>query len=248
MSNKSKEKRKFHFPKRSGLTYILLFLIPILLFFIIAIPIVYVNNYNKYKLEVFPEQLKDIDSKNIVYTKGKIDAIPDFNFVLYCDTYNNSASTNQIKFSWFSYYNENTENAFKIPADSKQKPSISVRLQMDSNWIAIQNNGVSTSAYSKSIAPNAKTANPGTNSSNSYFQTITLSNIPQLPKKGDLPFIKVKTLPLYVYITYSVKENAQTTAKHYVLKYEYKDYIVDRLVFDKGTANETAFGPTNGGI
>ncbi len=248
MSNNQKKKKKFHLPKRSGLLYLLMFLVPVLLFFIIAIPVVYVNNYNKHKLQLFPDQLKDIEASSIVYADGKVDAIPDFNFVLYCDTYNNSSSSNQIKFCWFSYYNDKTESVFNIPSGSSKKPSISVRLQMNANWIDIQNNGVSTSAYSKSIAPNAKTANPGTSSSNSYFYTVNISNIPQLPIKGDLPFIKVKTIPVYAYITYTVTENAQSKTKHYVLKYEYKDYIVNKLVFDEGTSNETSFGPTNGGI
>lgn len=210
---KKEKNKKFHFrlPKLTPLNLILMILIPIVIFFIIAIPVLYVNSYNANKVNVFSTQLEELDEsarKDVIY--GNKNKIEDFEFVLYCTNYDNESGT--IKFQAFAYENEKTRNIVNL---SKQ---ISVRLGLYSDWIKCE---ATSSTYNKYIAPGAKN---GTDSRSVF--NFTISNVPKLPKKGTLPFINIKTIPLYAYITYTTSVNGTETNKRYILKYEYKDYVV----------------------
>ncbi len=211
---KKEKNKKFHFrlPKLTPLNLILMILIPIVVFFVIAIPVLYVNSYNANKVSVFSSQLEELDEtarKDVIY--GNKNKIEDFEFVLYCTNYDNESGT--IKFKAFAYENEKTRNVIDL---SKQ---ISVQLGMYSNWIKCEQ---TSSKYNKYIGTGANVA---MTQSRSYFD-FTISNVPKLPKKGDLPFINIKTIPLYAYITYSTIINGTETTKRYILKYEYNDYVI----------------------
>lgn len=235
MSKKKTEKKgRFHLPKRSALTYLLLILVPVILFFIIAIPVVYVREYNKTKVIPLSSELEKIDQDKVIYGDG--DVIPDFNFVLYCKNYNDTTDSNTITFSWFAYKNDQTEGLFK---DTDQ---ISVKLSMSHSWIGKE---YTSSSYKRRVAKDAKTA---VGSTLYRCDTASISAVPNLPMKGNLPFIKIKSIPVYAYVTYTINEKGSQKTKYFVLKYEYKDYITDGLVFDEGTDNEVRIKPTVGGI
>ena len=209
---KDKKNKKFHFrlPKRNLLNLILLIVIPIALFFIIAIPVLYVNEYNNNKVTPFQSDIGNIDEDLITY--GDKDTIKDFNFVFYCSNYNNQ--TGSVTFRAIAYENENTSSVINL---SNQ---ITIKVGMYSNWIKTETNSSSRSRY---IAPGPKSGL----ASSRYYADFSISNIPTLPKKGGLPFINIKTIPAYVYITYKTIINGSETTKYYILKYDYEDYIID---------------------
>lgn len=211
---KKEKNKKFHFrlPKLTPLNLILMILIPVVIFFVIAIPVLYVNAYNANKVNVFSSQLEDLsadDKKKIVY--GNKNTIDDFEFILYCTNYDNESGT--IKFQAFAYENEKTRDVINL---SKQ---ISVRLGMYSDWIKCEK---TSSSYNKYIATGPRNA---MEQSRSRFD-FTINSIPKLPQKGSLPFIKIKTIPVYAYITYTTTINGTETTKRYILKYEYNDYVI----------------------
>lgn len=234
MSKKKIEKKRgFHLPKRNALTYLLLILIPILLFFIIAIPVVYVREYNNTKVIPLNNELEKIDKDKVVYGDG--DIIPDFNFVLYCKEYHDTTDSNTITFSWFAYNNDQTEGLFR---DTDQ---ISVKLSMYHDWMGKE---YTSSSYKRKIAKDAKSGQGST----AYRCDSTISAVPNLPMKGKLPFIKIKSIPVYAYVSYTINEKGSQKTKYYVLKYKYKDYITDGMVFNEGEENEVWIKPTVGGI
>ncbi len=214
-------KKKIGLPKLTPLNLIILIGGIILLFFIIAIPVVYVKEYNSTKVTPFESDIKDLSSKDII--RGNKNSIEDFNFVLWCKNYNNE--TGSISFRMIAYENEDTRS--KINVANK----ISVKLGMYSNWIKTEK---STSSYSRMIAPGPKAA---LNSSR-YYADYTLSGLPTLPKKGGVPFVKIKSIPLYAYVTYTTTINGTETTKRYILKYEYKDYIIESKVLDDNRNKE----------
>ncbi len=234
---KKKNERRFHLPKRSGLLYLLLVLIPVVLFFLIAIPVIYVKEYKATKITPFATALESVDSSQIVY--GGPNEIPDFNFVIYCKEYSQTESddANTIKFSWFAYRNDKTAELIK---DSDQ---ITVRISLYHDWMGKEYT-YSSSGTSKKIAPDLKKV-----SENSTYRmdTASISSVPNLPYKGKLPFVKVKTLPLYVYITYNTTVKGTVSTKHYVLKYEYEDYMVEKTTLNDGE-NTYSYGPSAGGL
>lgn len=224
------KKRKFKFPKRSPLLYLILILTPILVFFIVAIPVLYVNEYNENKVTVFVDETADVTSE-IIY--GDKNTIEDFNLIIYCDNYNDKSGS--VSFKAFVYENEKTDSL-------KIKNGVSVRIGMFSDWI--KTDVVSTSRTIKIVENPIKAIGKGS----TYNPTFTLSSIPDLPKKGNLPFININEIPMYAYISYTTNVNGTETKKYYILKYEYKDYMINRIVFDEGTENETSIEATIGGI
>lgn len=217
---KEKNKKKFHFrlPKRSPLTLLLLILIPILLFFIIAIPTLYITNYNENKVTPFASDIEGLNKDDIVY--GNKSAIPDFNLVVYCKSYNNE--TGKIDFRAFAYENENTSKVIDLSSQ------IQMRFGMYSNWIKLEKTYPTSSFTSKYIAPSAKEANR----TSRYYLDFSLSGIPTTPAKGSLPFISVDEIPLYGFITYSTTINGTKTTQRYILKFEYKDYIIPAITLE----------------
>ncbi|MDE6241988.1 MAG: hypothetical protein K2M08_06190 [Anaeroplasmataceae bacterium] len=210
MKENKKGKFHFHLPKLTPLNLILMILIPIVLFIIIAIPVLYVTDYNANKVTPFASQLEDVNKKEIIY--GDKNTKLDFEFVLYCTNYDNESGT--IKFQGFIYENENTRNVVNL-ADQ-----VSIRIGMYSDWIKVEQ---TSSSYNKYIATGPRTAKEQSRSRYDF----TIYNIPKLPKKGNLPFIKINSIPVYAYITYKTTVNGTKTDKMYILKYTYKDYVIE---------------------
>lgn len=229
MKNNAKKKSKFKLPKRSLLLYLCLFLGPILLFLLIAIPVLYVNEYNAKKVTPFESDLKEVT--DVIY--GDKNTITDFDIFIYCTSYDDNNGS--VSFKYFMTSNENTASTIK------PNSQVSVKLGLCSDWIKTD---VYSSSRTRKIATNAKTAL----GSSSYYGSFSMSGIPNLPMNGSLPFIKISTIPLYAYVTYTTLENGQSIPKKYLLKYEYNDYIIGKLVFDEGTENEVTVVPTTGGI
>ncbi|MDE6047073.1 MAG: hypothetical protein K2F56_00435, partial [Anaeroplasmataceae bacterium] len=202
MKENKKGKFHFHLPKLTPLNLILMILIPIVLFIIIAIPVLYVTDYNANKVTPFASQLEDVNKKEIIY--GDKNTKLDFEFVLYCTNYDNESGT--IKFQGFIYENENTRNVVNL-ADQ-----VSIRIGMYSDWIKVEQ---TSSSYNKYIATGPRTAKEQSRSRYDF----TIYNIPKLPKKGNLPFIKINSIPVYAYITYKTTVNGTKTDKMYILKY-----------------------------
>ena len=200
------------------MTFLLLILIPILLFFIIAIPTLYITNYNENKVTPFASDIEGLNKDDIVY--GNKSAIPDFNLVVYCKSYNNE--TGKIDFRAFAYENENTSKVIDL---SNQ---IQMRFGMYSNWIKLEKTYPTSSFTSKYIAPSAKEANR----TSRYYLDFSLSGIPTTPAKGSLPFISVDEIPLYGFITYTTTINGTKTTQRYILKFEYKDYIIPSITLE----------------
>ncbi len=213
MKENNKNKKKLRLPKRSLLTYILLVAIPVVLFFIIAIPVLYVNEYNAKKVTPFANDIKDLDASSIIY--GDKNTIEDFNFVLYCTKYDDNSGA--VTFRTFAYENENTRKVMNM---SNQ---ISVKLQMCSDWIKTE---ISSSARSRYVAPGPKTAT----GSSRYYAEYSISGVPNLPQKGNLLFVNIETIPVYAYVTYTTTINGTETKKRYILKYEYSDYVIGKVV------------------
>lgn len=210
---KDKKKKKLRLPRLTPLNLMILIGGIILLFFVIAIPVVYIKEYNANKVIPFESDIKEIPAKDII--RGDKNTIKDFNFVIWCKNYNNETGT--ASFRAIAYENENTRS--KINVVNK----INIKLGIYSNWVKTEK---STSSYSRLIAPGPKNA---LNSSR-YYADYTLSGLPTLPKKGGPPFIKINKLPLYAYVTYTTTENGTETLNRYILKYEYEDYVIESKV------------------
>ncbi len=208
-----KGKKKFHLPqiKMNLLTLLILIFTPILLFFIVAIPTIYIKTYNENKVTPFATDLKDIKKSDIIY--GNKNTIKDFNFLFYCTKYNDGGT---VEFKSFAYENENTRKVLG------NKSEISVKVGLCSNWVKTD---IYSSSRSRRVAASAKTAL----GSSSYYATYSISSVPNLPLKGKLPFINIKELTAYVYLTYTTTINGTNTTKRYVLEYDYEDYMVGKI-------------------
>lgn len=225
--NKNK-KFHFHLPKLTPLNLILMILIPIILFLIIAIPVLYVNEYNANKVTPFASDLEDVNKKEIVY--GNKNTKMDFDFVLHCTNYDNASGT--IKYQAFIYENENTRNVINLANKVK------IRLGMYSDWIKVEQ---TSSSYDKYIASGPKTAKEQSRSRYDF----TIYNIPKLPKKGKLPFVKISSIPVYAYITYTTTINGTEATKRYILKYNYSDYVIDSKTLQDNREKELNVSSTN---
>lgn len=228
MKENKKKKFHFHLPKLTPLNLILMILIPILLFLIIAIPVLYVNEYNANKVTLFASDLENVNKKEIVY--GNKNTKMDFDFVLYCTNYDNASGT--IKFQAFAYENENTRNVINLANRVK------VRLGMYSDWIKVEQ---TSSSYDKYIGTGPRTAKE---QSRSRFD-FTIYNIPNLPKKGKLPFVHIDSIPVYAYITYTTTINGTEATKRFILKYNYSDYVIDSKTIEDHREKELNVSSTN---
>ena len=247
----SKKNKKFQLPKRSPLLYLLMILIPVVLFFAIAIPVKYVSTYKESRVYVFKSYVYDEITKDhkeggeththTTYKKkdgvvwGKENAITDFDFYLYCNEYNDGGS---VSFGVFGVKNENTVDL--------QITQFTVRIGMFDTWLNV--NKESSSRTVKLVDYAISAVKDGTSKGTSYNPSISLSSVPNLPAKGPLPFTGLKQLSAYAYVSYTIKQNGQSITKEYVLEYSYNDYMIDKMVFDAGTTNETFVKPSAGGI
>ena len=247
----SKKNKKIQLPKRSPLLYLLILLVPVVLFFAIAIPVEYSKTHKDSRVYVFKsyvyneitEEHKEGEEththtkyekkENVIW--GDKDTITDFDFHLYCNEYNDGGS---VSFGVFGVKNENTA--------SLNITQFTVRLGMFNTWINV--NKESSSRTVKLVDNAISAVKDGSSKGTSYNPSISLSAIPNLPAKGALPFTGVKQLPVYAYISYTIKEKGQSITKEYVLEYSYNDYMIEKTVFDAGTANETFVKPSAGGI
>lgn len=230
MKKNIKEKKQRIFPQRNLLTLLIFIFAPILLAILIAIPTIYITNYNENKVTPFANDIKDIE--DVIY--GDKNTELDFNFVLYCTSYNDE--TGAVTFRTFMYENENSSNVI-----INTNEQVYVKLGMCSDWIK-------TDEYSSNRGRRIAVTPKKALSSSLYYADQTLSGIPNMPAKGSLPFVNISSIPVYAYITYKTSVNGTITTKHYILKYEYKDYIISKINFDEGTENAVSVGPTTGGI
>ena len=244
----SKKSKKFQLPKRSPLLYLIMILVPVILFFAIAIPVKYITTYNEQRVYVFKSTVynentttdEDGNSKSTYEKKDNVvwgdkDTIVDFDLYLYCNEYKDGSS---VSFDVFGVKNS-LSNDLSIT-------QFTIKLGMFNSWIPL--NKESTSKTVKLVDTASAAVANGVSKGTSYNPTISLSGINDLPAKGTLPFTSVNTLPVYAYVSYSVKINGQSYSREYVLKYEYKEYMVEKTVIDAGTANETFIKPSAGGI
>ncbi|MBD5390626.1 hypothetical protein HDR67_01320 [bacterium] len=228
-NTQEKKMRKFHIPSLTPLALIIIVLAIVLIPLIISIPIVYVSEYNKMKVTPFESDLKEIEKSNIFY--GNKNTIDDFNFVLFCSNYNNT--TGEVQFQTFAYENEKTRSVMK--ADSE----VSVKLGMYSDWIKFEQ---TSSSYTRYVASGPKVA---LGTSSRYRAEFTIRNVPTLPKKGNLWFIDIDSIPVYAHVTYSTTINGTETKKHYVLKYEAKDYIIGAKTIEETREKEYQIANNN---
>lgn len=206
---RTKKEHKFHFPKRNLKNFLILVIGVIVIFFAIAIPVQYVSVYNDNKVTPFASTIESVGADNIQY--GNSSTITDFTFKMTCTNYNDTSGTASFKF--YAYKNDKTTDANILTNNYK------VTLAMCSNWIKVDR---SSTERSSTIAADETEALK----SSTYYKTVSISSLPDLPKKGSLPFIKIDTIPLYVYVTYSTVKNGKETVHRYILEYPYSEYIV----------------------
>lgn len=214
---KNKKKKKFQAPKRSGLTYLILVGGLIVLLLAIFIPLSYVTEYNENKVIPFAEDLnihidhehEGEDEEPIDYKKAKLSEITDFNLVIKCSEYKDKAGS--VTFSYYVYKNDNT-NTLNVK-------NVKIKLAMCSNWI-----GLNQASSSRTLTM-YETEEKG----KSGARTLTLNSIPDLPVKGNLPFINIETINLYVLLTYDTTVSGNTKTNYYVLTIPYSEYIVGAI-------------------
>lgn len=247
----SKKNKKIQLPKRSPLLYLLLILVPVFVFLAIAIPVEYVSTYKEQKVyefkslvyqEVEHEHEDDEDHEHVVeYERredvvwGNKNTITDFDLYLYCNEYNDGGT---VSFGVFGVKNENTKNL--------NITQFTVRLGVFNTWINL--NKESTSRTVKLVDNAIGAIKNGTSTGTSYNPSISISGVADLPAKGPLPFTNVKSLPVYAYISYEIKQKGESIKKEYVLEFSYNEYMIERTVIDAGTANETFIKPSANGI
>ena len=204
-----KKDKKWKFPKRRPLTYLLLILSVIVLFLAIFIPIQYVEYYNQNKVVPFETETKDVD-----VTHGSLSSLPDFNLLVTCTDYIDKKDTedkqnqSSAKFRVSAYKNDQS--------DEKKVGNIKVKLAMCSNWIGVNR----TYQFSSAL-----TLYESLEKAQSNYRSATISGLPDLPVKGKLPFIHIDSIPLYIYVSYNTEENGKSKSHHYILKMNYNDYI-----------------------
>lgn len=247
----SKKNKKIQLPKRSPLLYLLLILVPVVIFLAIAIPVEYVSTYKEQKVYEFKsyvyqeveheheegeehEHVAEYERKEGVVWGNK-DTLTDFDLYLYCNEYNDGGT---ISFGVFGVKNENT-SALNIT-------KFTVRLGVFNTWLNLNKESTSRTI---TLVDNARAAiKDGTSTSTTYNPSISISGVTDLPAKGPLPFTTVKKLPVFAYISYTVKQNGESITKEFVLEFSYDDYMIEKTVLDAGTANETFIKPSAGGI
>ena len=248
----SKKNKKFKLPQRSPLLYLLLILVPVVLFFAIAIPVKYVKTYNEQKVYVFESSVynkitndeTDKDGHTHTHTEyekkenviwGDINTITDFDLYLYCNEYKDGGA---ISFGVFGVKNDTTKDL--------NITKFTIKLGMYNSWLSIK---PESSSRTITLVDNALAAvKDGKAVSSTYNPSLSISLNTDLPAKGPLPFTGVRNLPVYAYISYTIKQNGQSITKEYVIEMSYNDYMIEKTIIDAGTANETYINPTAGGI
>lgn len=249
----SKKNKKFKFPKRSPLLYLLLIIIPVVLFFAIAIPVKYVSTYNEQRVYVFADYAYDkithdeTDSDGHTHTTttykkkenitwGDTSVITDFDLYLYCNEYKDGST---VSFGVFGVKNENTASL-----NIKQ---FTIRLGMFNTWLNV--NTGNGSSRSVTLVDNAIVAiKNGVAQSSPNNPSISLSLNVNLPAKGPLPFTGVDSLPVYAFISYEIRQNGENIKKEFVIELDYEQYMIEKTIIDAGTSNETYINPSIGGI
>ena len=248
----SKKNKKIQLPKRSPLLYLLIILVPVVLFFAIAIPVKYVSTYKEQRVYVFEstvynkttEDKTDKDGHTHTHTTyekkenvvwGDIDTITDFDLYLYCNEYNDGGS---VSFGVFGVKNENT--------DDLNITQFTIKLGMFNTWLSLKKE--SSSRTVKLVETANAAINNGVSKGTTYNPSISVSGITDLPAKGPLPFTGVRSLPVYAYISYTIKQNGQNITKEFVIEMSYNDYMIEKTIIDAGTANETYINPSANGI
>ena len=206
-----KNNKKFQAPKRSGLTYLILIGSLIVVLLAVFFPMSYIKEYNDNKVIPFAEDLnihvghehEGEDEEPVEYKKVSLSEITDFNLVISCTEYKDGVSAT---FEYCAYKNENSK--------TKNPKNMKIKLAMCSNWIGLNQ---MSSSRSYTIKDDEKSATKS---------TITLNSLPDLPKKGNLPFINIETVNLYILLTYDTTTNGKTTSHTYLITMPYSEYIV----------------------
>lgn len=215
---KKNKKKKFQIPKRNGLTYLILIGGLIVLLLAIFIPLSYDSEYKENKVIPFAEDLNihvghehegEEHEEPIDYKDGSLADITDFNLVVKCTEYKDTVGS--VSFSCYAYENDKT--------DSLNVKNVSIKLAMCSNWIGLDEESTSRSLTMYATEEKGK----------SGARTLTINNLPDLPAKGNLPFINIKTVNLYILLTYDSTVNGKTTKNYYVLTVPYSEYIVGAI-------------------
>ena len=153
----------------------------------------------------------------------------------YCNEYKDGTS---ISFDVFGVKNAKSKDL--------NVTKFTIKIGVFNTWINLNKE---SSSRTVTLVDNAISAvKDGTSKGTSYNPTITVSGVVDLPAKGALPFTTVRELPVYAYISYTVKINGQTITKEFILKYDYNDYMIEKTIIDAGTANETFIKPSAGKI
>ena len=168
-----KNNKKFHTPKRSGLTYLILIFSLVFVILAVFVPISYVTEYKENKVTPFADDI----TTEVKY--GTLDDITDFTLVIKCEEYNDG--TNAV-FRYYAYKNENSAKA--------NPKNIKLKLAMCSDWI-----GFDQESSSKSVSKLYDDENTAISSTTSSTYKITISSLPNLPMKADVPFVNIKTIP-----------------------------------------------------
>ena len=192
-------KKKLHAPKRSGLIY--LCLIGSLVFILLAvfIPLSIIKEYNENKVTPYADKISTTDYESITLSD-----ITDFNFIFYCSEYKDGVSAT---FTYYTYKNTETE---ALPSN------IRFELAMCSNWINLNQ---TASSRSVTLYDNEEKGLSGA-------RTVTINSLPDLPAKTSIPFYKIETINLYMWLTYDTKLNGKTTSHTYLVTIPYSEYIV----------------------
>lgn len=209
MSNKTKKtkanKKKFKFklPALNLFNFFILLIIIVVAFFAIFIPVTYVNAYNDNKVVPFESDIANID-----VVRGNKNTITDFEFVISCTSYDDTSGS--ATFKYYAYENENTKE--------KKVQNLEVKLGMFSDWIKVNR---TSSSRSVTLAEDEEKAL----SSSTYYKTVSISSLPDLPKKASVPFVTIKSIPLSVFISYTTTKNGKQTTHNYIITYPYSEYI-----------------------
>lgn len=218
---KNKKKKFIKTPKRSGLLYLFLLACLVIIIFAIFIPINYVKEYKENKVTPFESDLANIEDVQYV---DSLSDITDFNLVVECSQYIEYENEDpEVKnctatFKVYAYRLSTTNEEGETVPDETVIQDIKVKLALCSSWVSVNE----IAGVKKVTLRDTKEAVKSTD-----IKQYTFASLPNLPLKGDLPFIKINSLPLYVYLSYNIKlpNTGKTVTKHFVIEIEYDDYI-----------------------
>lgn len=222
---KKNNKKGFKAPKRNSLTYLILLGIAIFVLLAVFVPLNYVKEYKENKVVPFESELTNLEVEYL----DELSGITDFNLVLTCTEYKDISSEegsnlSSATFKYYVYENGQAVAEGEDESDDINKPkikNIKIKLAMCASWIKVDQ---SQTARTLTLYENVEKGEAGA-------RTTTISSLPDLPKKGGLPFINIKSIPLYIYLSYdiSIPETGKTITKHFVISLQYEDYIVGAI-------------------